>query len=97
MKAILALAAAAAVAVTATPALAKKHKKVRAQQGYYAQSYAPSYAPYGYWGGVAAPVAGGWARGSDPSIGHPTATAISRATGKCVEDLGYGRFKYCGW
>ena len=94
MKAILALAAAAAVAVAATPALAKKHKKARAQQGFYAQSAAP----YGYWAGIPAPVAGGgWARGSDPSLGHPTAAGLSRATGRCVEDLGYGRFEYCGW
>ena len=94
MKAILALAAAAAVAVTATPALAKKHKKVRAQQAFYAQSYAP----YGYWAGIPAPVAGGgWARGSDPSFGHPTASGLTRASGRCIEDLGYGRFKYCGW
>ena len=97
MRLILALAAAAALAVTATPALAKKHKKVRAQQGYSAQSY-PAYPAYGYWGGVSAPVAGGgWRRGNDPSFGHPTAASLSRATGRCVEDLGYGRFKYCGW
>jgi hypothetical protein len=94
MKRIILLAAAAAIAVTATPALAKSKKKYRSHQAYYGETYAPG--PLGYWGGYAAPV-GGWARGSDPSLGHPSAAALSRASGRCVEDLGYGRFKYCGW
>lgn len=82
MKRIVVLAAAAAIAITATPALAKTKKKHRVHHGYYGQSYAPG--PY-------------QAGGSDPSLGHPSAAALSRATGRCVEDLGYGRFKYCGW
>ena len=95
MKRLLVLAAAAAVAITATPALAKSKKKPRVvQQGHYAQAYASG----GYWGGVYAPVGGArWAGRNDPSLGHPSAAALSRATGKCVEDLGYGRFRFCGW
>jgi len=94
MKRFIVLAAAAALVVTATPALAKSKKKHRAHYGYYAETYAPA----GYWGGIAAPITGGgFARGNDPSFGHPSAAALSRASGRCVEDLGYGRFKYCGW
>ena len=52
--------------------------------------------PFGYWAGYGAPVAG-YGRGNDPSLGHPSAAGLSRASGRCVEDLGYGRFKYCGW
>ena len=94
MKRVIILAAAMAVAVTATPALAKSKKKYRVQQPYYGEMYAPG--PVGYWAGIAAPVAG-WGRSGDPSLGHPSAAALSRASGRCVEDLGYGRFKYCGW
>jgi hypothetical protein len=96
MKRTIILAAAMAVAVTATatPALAKAKKKYRAPPAYYGESYAPG--PFGYWAGIGAPIAG-YGRGSDPSIGHPSAAALSRASGRCVEDLGYGRYKYCGW
>jgi len=93
MKRIIILAAAAAIAITATPALAKSKKQYRAH-AYYGETYAPG--PAGYWAGYGAPVSA-WARGNDPSLGHPSAAALSRASGKCVEDLGYGRFKYCGW
>lgn len=80
--------AATATAVTLAPAAAKskKHHRVQPQYGAY----------YGGWNG------GGY-RGwnsravSDPSLGHPSAAEISRRTGRCVEDLGYGRYEYCGW
>jgi hypothetical protein len=92
MKAILTLAAVLAVAATASPALAKSKKKVIVHPGhYYGQTYAP-----GFWNGIPAPVIGGY-WGNDPSIGHPSAASLSANTGRCVEDLGYGRFKYCGW
>jgi hypothetical protein len=94
MKLIITLAAAIAVAVTATPALAKSKKKKYRAPAYYGETYAP--APLGYWGGYGAPVQG-WGRSGDPSLGHPSAAALSRASGRCVEDLGYGRYKYCGW
>jgi hypothetical protein len=82
MKRLLILAAAAAVVVTATPASAKK--KVRAHQGYYSHTYAP----VGFWNGYPAPIT---------ATGYPSAAGLSRASGRCVEDLGYGRYKYCGW
>jgi hypothetical protein len=93
MKAILTLAAALAVAATASPALAKSKKKITVYPGAY---YGATYAPYGFWNGIPGPVVGGW-HGNDPSLGHPSAASLSRASGRCVEDLGYGRFKYCGW
>jgi hypothetical protein len=92
MKRVIILAAAAAIAVTATPALAKSKKQYPGQG--YGQAYVPG-PMVGYWAGIAAPVYG--FRGNDPSLGHPSAAALSRASGRCVEDLGYGRFKYCGW
>jgi hypothetical protein len=93
MKLLIALASSAAVALAATPALAKsKNKYPRAQPGYYGQTYEP-----GYWAGYSGPRLGGSWRGNDPSLGHPSAASLSRASGRCVEDLGYGRFKYCGW
>ena len=32
-----------------------------------------------------------------PRSATPPQPELSRASGRCVEDLGYGRFKYCGW
>jgi hypothetical protein len=93
MKRVIILAAAAAIAVTATPALAKSKKKHRMHTAYYGEVYT---GPFGYWAGYGAPVYG-FGPGNDPSIGHPSAAALSRASGRCVEDLGYGRYKYCGW
>lgn len=93
MKRLIILAAATAIAVAATPALAKSKKKQPIQPGY--GYYGETYGPVGYWAGIGAPTFG--PRSGDPSIGHPSAAALSRASGRCVEDLGYGRFKYCGW
>jgi hypothetical protein len=93
MKLLIALVSTAAVALVATPALAKSKKRyVQAQPGYYGEVYQP-----GYWAGLTAPRLGGWRGGNDPSLGHPSAASLSRASGRCVEDLGYGRYKYCGW
>jgi hypothetical protein len=86
MKSLIVLAAAAALAVTATPALAKSKKKhVVVHPGYYA---AEQYAPYPAW--TTRNVA-------DPSFGNRGAINYARSLGRCVEDLGYGRYKYCGW
>lgn len=93
MRLLIAFVSSAAVALAASPALAKSKKKyVHAQPDYYGQTYEP-----GYWAGYAGPRLGGWRGGNDPSLGHPSAASLSRASGRCVEDLGYGRFKYCGW
>jgi hypothetical protein len=60
----------------------RKHRKYRSVR----------VAPYGW----DAPVA--W-RGpvSDPSIGYFPNYWRARASGRCVVDLGYGRYEYCGW
>ena len=34
---------------------------------------------------------------SDPSFGNRNGLAAARRTGRCVVDLGYGRYEYCGW
>ncbi|MEJ0077615.1 MAG: hypothetical protein WDO17_19715 [Alphaproteobacteria bacterium] len=83
--------AAAAVALTLAPAAAKSkktHPRTDPQQ--YGQTYGyapPTHAPYGWTSRNA----------SDPSLGHPSAADISRWSGRCVEDLGYGRYEACGW
>lgn len=85
---------AAAVALAAAPALA--------------QSPYPHYHPYGHaypyypgWQGggwVSRPVGGYWGPinrpFSDPSNVSP-GYLRAKALGRCVEDLGYGRYKYC--
>jgi hypothetical protein len=36
----------------------------------------------------------GW-RGSDPSFNYSPGLDQARRLGRCVEDLGYGRYEYC--
>ena len=72
--------AATAAALTMSPALAKTtHHKARQS---YQEPYAYAPAPYPRWGY------------SDPSYTSPTYNQ-ERQLGRCVEDLGYGRFEYC--
>jgi hypothetical protein len=83
--------AVAAVALATTPALAKS-KKHRHHPAPYAQSYGQPYV-YGYqpaprWTSRVA---------SDPSFGNRAGINYARGTGRCVADLGYGRYEYCGW
>ena len=94
--------AATATAVTLASAAAKSKKHYRAYHHHYSQVQ-PGYGG-GYYGGPYVGVyGGGYAPGwrsravSDPSIGHPSSAAVSHYTGRCVEDLGYGRYEYCGW
>jgi len=87
MTRIVSLAAAVAVACAATPALAKiKKRHHRVLRAPYAEPY--GYAPY-------PPFAR--RNVSDPSFGNRAAIDYARGTGRCVADLGYGRFEYCGW
>ncbi|TMJ04734.1 MAG: hypothetical protein E6G97_04320 [Alphaproteobacteria bacterium] len=93
---------AAAIALTAAPALAKSKKHHRAYHHHYSQVQ-PGFAG-GYYGPYVGGYGGGWygpgwrSRAvSDPSIGHAPADVVSRHIGRCVEDLGYGRYEYCGW
>jgi hypothetical protein len=95
MKALMIVTVAATAAAFAlTPAAAKskkKHPRVYPQQ--YGQSYGGYASPNGYapYGWQSRPVM------SDPSLGHPSAADVSRWSGRCVEDLGYGRYEACGW
>ena len=89
MTRLLTLAASAAALVAlsaATPALAKSNRQQR-HDG-YAQSYrdAPQYG----WNG-------GWQGRADPSFSNQAALRNAQRSGRCVEDLGYGRYEYCGW
>ena len=34
---------------------------------------------------------------ADPSFGNRAGINYAKQTGRCVVDLGYGRFEYCGW
>ena len=54
---------------------------------------------FGDFGQLVGPDAlwGQYRRVSDPSLGHAPADVVSRHIGRCVEDLGYGRYEYCGW
>ena len=90
MKRLIAIAsvAAIAVAVSLAPAAAKSKKyQYRAYQDYYGEPYQPQ-----GWNGR-------WTSRnvSDPSFGNRTGINTARSYGRCVEDLGYGRFEYCGW
>ena len=88
MQRIIALAAAATIALAATPALAKSKKHHRAYYAPYAQPYAGT--PYRGAPFVSRNV-------SDPSFGNRAGINYARSTGRCVVDLGYGRYEYCGW
>lgn len=84
MKRLFAIAsvAAVAIAVSLTPAAAKSKK-------YQHRVYQD--APYAWNGGWTA------RNVSDPSFGNRAGINAARRTGRCVADLGYGRFEYCGW
>jgi hypothetical protein len=90
MKRLIAIASVAAVALTVSlaPAAAQwKKYQNRADQDYYADQYQPQ-----GWNGR-------WnsRNVSDPSFGNRAGLNNARRTGRCVEDLGYGRYEYCGW
>jgi hypothetical protein len=72
--------AAAAVVITMSPALAKTVHHPARQNYHEPYAYAP--APYPRWSQ------------SDPSYTSPGYNQ-ARRLGRCVEDLGYGRYEYC--
>ena len=78
---------AAAIAITAPPALAKSKMHHRGHQS-------PDAVPF-----VQAPDAAVLIsrKISDPSFGNRVGYNLAKSSGRCVEDLGYGRYKYCGW
>lgn len=85
----------AALAVTAmtvaTPVHAKSKKQKYRHHGYEQSHQGPQYG----WQGR------GWSSrsvsGNDPSFVNRGAINRAYSTGRCVEDLGYGRYDYCGW
>lgn len=93
MKLITLAAIAAAASLAVGPAMAKSKKHHHMHRAHYSQAYQgwnggyPGYG-YGY----------GWnsRNVSDPSNVSP-GYLRNQALGRCVEDLGYGRYEYCGW
>ena len=91
MERIIALAAAAAIALAATPALAKSKKHYRAYHGYYAQPLRMRERHLiraRRSSAATCPI---------PRSATAPASTMRAATGRCVVDLGYGRYEYCGW
>ncbi len=97
MKRLLAITSiAAALAATALPAAA---------QTYYDGSYQQNWRhrQHSQWNnGWDDGWNNGWTSlnvrgGSDPSFGNRSGLNYARRSGRCVEDLGYGRYEYCGW
>lgn len=78
--------AAAAVLVTLTPASAQWRDDAR-----YGRALNGHGGDYG----------SGWdsrrVSSTDPSFGNQSGINAARRTGRCVTDLGYGRYEYCGW
>jgi hypothetical protein len=79
MRPTLSLAAVVVLALAATPALAQQTKR----QGRTVEpfTYAQPWAPQ--------------RSGSDPSFGNRIGIDNERASGRCVVDLGYGRWEPC--
>jgi hypothetical protein len=70
-------------AAAAVFALAMTPALAKPAHGGYAEPYAYGQ-PYGpQW------------HGSDPSFGNRAGINGARVYGRCVEDLGYGRYEYC--
>ncbi len=97
MKRLLAIAAVAAITVTASlPAAAQTY-----YDGPYQSQNARQRQSNTWNNGWDNRQHNGWTSrnvsGSDPSFGNRAGINAARRTGRCVEDLGYGRFEYCGW
>ena len=81
MKRLFALAAAAAVVGTAVTPALAVSSRMQ-ERGYtHAEPFRPHHRGFA----------------ADPSFGNRTGINYARQTGRCVGDLGYGRFEYCGW
>jgi hypothetical protein len=81
MKRLLAFTAVAAVVATAVTPALAAGSRLHERGYVHAEPYRP------FHRSVAA----------DPSFGNRAGINYARHTGRCVEDLGYGRFEYCGW
>ena len=78
---------AAAIAMTAAPALAKSKTHHRSHQSSDAL-------PYVQARGASVMIS---RNVSDPSFGNRVGYNRAKSSGRCVVDLGYGRYEYCGW
>ena len=78
---------AVAIAMIAAPALAKSKTHHRSHQSPDATGSVP--APGGSVM-ISRNV-------SDPSFGNRVGYERAKSSGRCVADLGYGRYEYCGW
>jgi hypothetical protein len=78
---------AAAIAITAAPALAKSKTHHRSRPS---PDAVPSVQALDASVLISRKV-------SDPSFGNRVGYNLAKSSGRCVEDLGYGRYKYCGW
>jgi hypothetical protein len=89
-------AAAAAVALAITPAMAKTKKHHRSQFDYYERHFGAGSSKYLY---DDSQFRGGWGMTtrnvSDPS--YNSNFRFRQNPYRCTEDLGYGRYEYCGW
>ena len=81
MRPALVLAVVAVLGFAMTSALAQQ----RARQGRSAVGPPPSVQPYAPYGSGR----------NDPSFSNRTGIDNERASGRCVVDLGYGRWEYC--
>jgi hypothetical protein len=80
----------AVIALTLSPAMAKPKKHPQRVYQDYSEPYygRPVYGPFEGWNSRNV---------SDPSFGNRAGINAARSTGRCVADLGYGRYEYCGW
>ena len=97
MKRLLAIAAVAAIiAAGSLPAAAQSYYDGPSRQQNWRQRQSDNWNNRGDNGWN-----NGWTSrnvsGSDPSFGNRAGIDYARRTGRCVADLGYGRFEYCGW
>jgi hypothetical protein len=99
MKRLFAVTALTAVVATAvTPALAA-NSNLRERGYVHEEADRPIHRGFAADRGFAAKRAFAVDRGfaADPSFGNRAGINTAKQTGRCVEDLGYGRFEYCGW
>ena len=84
MKRALTIVSAAALAIVlATPSFAGPQQKRGYVRGEsYRHAETHRHAPHTF---------------ADPSFGNRAGINYARQTGRCVADLGYGRYEYCGW
>lgn len=81
MKRLFAISALAAVVATAVMPALAANSNPHARGYGHAEPYRPLHRSFA----------------ADPSFVNRAGIDHARQTGRCVADLGYGRFEYCGW